>query len=117
MADVVGGADEGDGHGIDALADGEDEVFLVLLGQRRDLDRDAGEVDALVLAKGAAVDNLADDIDAVYLLNAKFDEAVGEPDHGVARLERPRGLRVLPAEAAQRRAGEDDLLHLRLTLF
>src|SRR6185437_9275059 len=70
VADVIGGADEGDGYGIDALADGEDEVFLVLFGQRRDFDRDAGEVDALVHAEHAAVDDLADDIDAPALLVA-----------------------------------------------
>ena len=65
VADVVGGADEGDGDGVDALADGEDEVFLVLLGERGDLDGDAGEVDALLFAEHAAVDDLADDVFAL----------------------------------------------------
>ncbi len=82
VADVVGGADEGDGDGVDALADGEDEVFLVLLGERGDLDGDAGEIDALVLAEHAAVDDLADDVDAFDVLDAELDEAVGEQDAG-----------------------------------
>ena len=82
VADVVGGADEGDGDGVDALADGEDEVFLVLFGERGNFDGDAGEIDALVFAEHAAVDDLADDIDAFDLLDAQFDEAVGEQDAG-----------------------------------
>ncbi len=88
VADVVGGADEGDGDSVDALADGEDEVFFVLLGERGDLDRDAREVDALVLAEHAAVDDLADDVGALDVVDVKFDEAVGEQDAGA-------GLEVL----------------------
>ena len=82
VADVVGGADEGDGDGVDALADGEDEVFFVLLGERGDVDGDAGEVDALVLAEHAAVDDLADYVFAFDGLDAELDEAVGEEDAG-----------------------------------
>ena len=84
VADVVGGADEGDGDGVDALADGEDEVFLVLLGERWDVDGDAGEVDAFVFAEHAAVDDLAVDVAALDGLDAKLDEAVGEEDAGAA---------------------------------
>jgi hypothetical protein len=82
VADVGGGADEGDGYGVDALADGEDEVFLVLFGERRDVDGDAGEVDAFVFAEGAAVDDDAGDVAAFDGLDAELDEAVGEEDAG-----------------------------------
>ncbi len=33
VAHIVGGAHEGDGDNVDALADGEDQVFLILLGE------------------------------------------------------------------------------------
>ncbi len=82
VADVVGGADEGDGDGVDALSDGEDQILLVFLGERGDLDGDAGEIDALVLAEHAAVDDDAGDVGAFDLLDAEFDEAVGEEDAG-----------------------------------
>ena len=58
------------------------EVFFVLFGERGDLDGDAGEVDALVFAEHAAVDDLADDVGAFELLDAQLDEAVGEQDAG-----------------------------------
>ena len=41
------------------------EVFFVLFGERGDVDGDAGEVDALVFAEHAAVDDLADDVGAL----------------------------------------------------
>src|SRR6266567_1541810 len=88
VADVVGGADEGYGYGVDALSDGEDEVFLVLLGERGDLDGDAGKVDALVLAEHSAVDDDEGDVGALDLLDVQLDEAVGEQDAGA-------GLEVL----------------------
>src|SRR5205823_2859345 len=82
VADVVGGADEGYGYGVYAFADGGDEVFLVLLGKRGDLDGDAGEIDALVLAEHATVDDDAGDILAFDLFDDELDEAVGEEDAG-----------------------------------
>ena len=82
VADVGGGADEGDGDDVDALADGEDEVFFVFFGERGDVDGDAGEVDALVFAEHAAVDDLAGDVAAFDGFDAEFDEAVGEEDAG-----------------------------------
>ena len=80
VADVVGGADEGDGDGVDALADSEDEVFFVFFGERRNVDGDTGQVDSLVLAEHAAVDDLAGDVDALDGFDAELDEAVGEED-------------------------------------
>ena len=82
MADVGCGSDERDGYDVDALADGEDEVFFVLLGEGGDVDGDSGEVDALVFAERAAVDDHAGYVDAFDGLDAQFDEAVGEEDAG-----------------------------------
>ena len=82
VADIIRCANEGDGDGVDALADGEYEVLLVLVGERGDFDGDAGEVDALVLAERAAVDNLADYVLAFDHVDAQLDEAVGEEDAG-----------------------------------
>ena len=67
VANVVGGAHEGDGDGVDSLPMAKIEVFLVFLGERGHLDGDAGQVDALVLAEHAAVDDLADDVGALDL--------------------------------------------------
>ncbi len=78
--DVFRGADEGDGDCVNAGAQGEFEVDIVFFGERRDADGDAGEVDALVFAEFAAVDDFADDVSAVDFVDAKLDEAVGEQD-------------------------------------
>ena len=92
VAYVVGGAHEGDGYGIDTLADGKDEVFLVLLGKRGDFDGDTGEIDAFVLAEGSAVDDLADDVYTFDGFDAKFNQAVGEQDAGAGlKIFRERG--------------------------
>ena len=83
VAHVVGGTHEGDGDGVDALRrSAKIEVFFVLLRQRRNLDRDAGKVDALVLAQHAAVDDLADDVFAVDAVDAQLDQTVREQNAG-----------------------------------
>ena len=82
VADVVGGADEGDGDGVAALGDGELEIDLVFFGERGDVDGDAGEVDALLFAEQAAVDDFADDVFALDLDDVQLDESVGEQDAG-----------------------------------
>ena len=78
VADVFRSADEGDGDGVDAVLHAELEVLLIFFGERGDADRDAGKVDALVLAEHAAVDDLALDVFAGNLEDAQLDEAVGE---------------------------------------
>ncbi len=80
MAHVVRGTHERYGDGVYALAYGEDQVFFIFFGQRRNLDRNAGEIDALVLAQRAAVDDLADDVVAVDGADVELDQAVGEQD-------------------------------------
>ena len=52
------------------------EVDIVFLGQRGDANGNAGEVDPFVFAEFAAVDDLADDVEAVDFMDAQFDEAV-----------------------------------------
>src|SRR5271154_6983042 len=44
VAHIRRSPDERNRHRIDALSDGKDQVFLILLGKRRDLDRDARKV-------------------------------------------------------------------------
>src|SRR6185437_16416944 len=71
-----------DGDGVNVVVDTELEVELVLLGERGRLDVNAGEVDALVLAKHAAVDHRTFDIIAANGGDAQLDEPVGEQDAG-----------------------------------
>jgi hypothetical protein len=63
-------------------AEGEFQIDLVFFGERGNADGDAGQVDALVFAEHAAVDDLADDVVAIDFMDAQFDEAVGEQDAG-----------------------------------
>ena len=66
---------------------------------------DAWEIDALVFAEHATVDDFADDIGFVDALDVEFDEAVGEEDAGP-------GLEVLGEGlegGADDRGGADDV--------
>ncbi len=78
QANVFRGADKGDGDGVHAVLEREFQVLGVLFGQRGNAHRDAGQVDALVFAQHAAVDDLADHIVAEHFVNAQLDQAVGE---------------------------------------
>ena len=62
-------------------------------------DRDAREVDALVFAEHAAVDDLAVDVGA-FRIDAQLDEAVGEEDAGAGLEIFSEGLKVVPTMAA-----------------
>ena len=64
QADVFGGADEGNGDGVDAVLEGELEVLGIFFGQRGNAHRNAGQIDALVFAQHAAVDDFADHVAA-----------------------------------------------------
>ena len=81
-ADIGGAAHERESDGIDAVVEAEFEVFAVFFGQRRNGKRDAGKVDAFVLAQRAAVDDVAENVFAADAANAQFDQAVGEQDAG-----------------------------------
>ena len=65
--DVVGAAHERQRDQVGADAQRPAQVVLVLLGQRGDVDGDAGQVDALVVRDAAALDDLAGDDGAVDL--------------------------------------------------
>jgi hypothetical protein len=81
-ANVFRGADEGDGDGVNTVLEGEFEVLRIFFSERGNADGNAGEIDALVFAEQAAVDDFADYIVAVDLVNAEFEQAVGEQDAG-----------------------------------
>ncbi len=72
-------------HHIHTLAKRKLQVFLVFFGKRWNLNRDAGKVDALVLAKHAAVHDGALHLVAVDGIHDQLDQAVGEQD-ACARL-------------------------------
>ena len=62
VADVVGGAHEGQRDHVDAHPQRPAQVVLVLLGHRGDRHRDARQVDALVVRQRAALEHLAHDV-------------------------------------------------------
>ena len=78
QADVFRGAHEGDGDGVHAIVDCELQVLFVLGGQRRHAHRDAGQIDALVLAQHAAVDDLALRVLPVNGQHVQLNQSVGE---------------------------------------
>jgi len=80
FANIGSRTDEGLSDGIDAVPKSEFEVPLVFLCKRRDGESDAGEIDALVLAKHASVDDVAEDVFAADRTNAEFYETVAKED-------------------------------------
>ena len=81
--DIRGPLDEGGGDAVHALGHAEEDVGHVLIGERRQLDGDAGHGDALGAADLAVVEHGGDDIVAFDRFDPEADEAVGEQD-GVA---------------------------------
>src|ERR1700722_16336512 len=82
VTDVSGSAHEGDGDDVYSLTDGKDEVFLVLFRERWDIYGDSRQIDALVFAEHAAVDDLAGDVGAFNLLDTQLNQTVGEKNAG-----------------------------------
>ncbi len=78
QAHIFSRAHKGDGDGVDAVIERELEVFGVFLRERGRAHRDAGKIDAFVLAQHAAVDDLADHVVADHFVDAQLDEPVGE---------------------------------------
>jgi hypothetical protein len=78
QANILGSAHKRDGNGVHAVLEREFQVIGVLFRQRGNAYRNAGQVDALVLAQQAAVDDLADHVSLVHFGNAQLDQAVGE---------------------------------------
>ena len=110
LADVVGGAHEGERDEVDAELEREREVVEVLRRQRRDRQRHAGKVHALVRADGAADDDGADGARALDPLDAQPHVAVVD-QHVVAGLEhladRRRAHRQVDAGRVAVRADHD----------
>ena len=86
VADVGRRADEGERDEVDSRLERPVEVVHVLAGQRRDRERDAREVDALVRRDGAADDDGALARPLCHLVDAQPNEAVVDEDV-VPRLE------------------------------
>ncbi len=78
--------DEGRRHEVDALFAAEDQVAFVFLGQRRQLDGDARQVNALVLAEIAVVQHLTNDFVLGHVGDFHADQTVVN-QHGVADLQ------------------------------
>ena len=74
--DVVGVAHERERDEVGAELEAPAQVGLVLLGERGNVDRDAGQVDALVVRDRAGDDDLGRDPDAVGLEDLDLDLAV-----------------------------------------
>ena len=79
-ADVGGGADEGQGDGIDAVLEAEFEILAIFFRERGDRESDAGKIDAFVLAEHAAVDDIAEHIFAAGTADTQFDQAIAQQD-------------------------------------
>ena len=77
---VGGGADEGEGDEVDAELERELEVVDVLARQRRDRDRHARQVDALVRADPAADDDAAARPALLDPVDPQTDEPVVDQD-------------------------------------
>ena len=89
VAHVGGRADERERDEVDAELERELEVAQVLPRQRRDRERDAGQVDALVRLHLAADEHEAAGAAVLDLLDGEADEAVVDQDV-VARARAPR---------------------------
>ena len=113
-AAVLCRADEGERDVVDAEREGELEVVQVLLGHRRDRDRDAGHVDSLVRAHGAADDDRGANADPVDLLDAQAHEPVVDEDlvPGLEDLGEHRREDGQVARRAVLAAAEDDRVAL-----
>ena len=115
LAHVRRGAHERERDVVDAEAERELEIDEVLLGQRRNRDRHAGKVDALVRLHPATDDDGAAGAARIDLLDAEPHEAVVD-QHVVPRLEHladhGRRDRQVAVREARRSVGLADDRHL-----
>ena len=89
MLDVGGAADEGQRDHVDAVPQRPAQVGGVLLAHRRHADGDAGQVDALVVADGAADDDLGDDVGVGDLDGLQLQPTVVDQDAVAPAARRP----------------------------
>jgi hypothetical protein len=78
QANILGGAHKGDGDGVHPVLKRKFQVFGVFFGQRGNAHRNPRQVDPLVFAQQAAVDDLADHVVALHRMNAQLDQPIGE---------------------------------------
>src|SRR5260221_12879997 len=76
LSDVVWAAHEAQRNEIYPVVDAEDEIVLVLCGQRGGADGNAGQVDTLVLGEHAAMHYLADHVGRAHLAYPQLDSTV-----------------------------------------
>ena len=78
QANILSRAHKRNRDRIHAVGQRELQILGVLFGQRRNTYRNARQVDALVLAQHAAVDDLAHDVLVVHFVHTQFNQTVGE---------------------------------------
>ncbi len=84
-ADVGCGPNEGESNGVHTMVDSEFQVFAVFFRERGDGERNAGKVDAFLLAQHAAIEDVTQHVFAADSANTEFDQAVAEQDAGARR--------------------------------
>ncbi len=84
--DVGGFAAEAEGDEIDADFDAECDVGEVLLGERGEIDFDAGQIDVAAGAEGAGGEDFAADLVVVLDEDLEVNDAVVD-EHGVADVD------------------------------
>ncbi len=82
-SDIGGGTHERESYYVNAVFKAKFKVLAVFGGKRRNGEGGAGQVNALVLAEKAAVDDLTFDFASTDAHDTKFDQAVGEQDAGI----------------------------------
>ena len=78
QAHIFRGAHKRNGDRVHAILERKLEILRILFGQRRNAHRNAGQIDALVFAQHAAVDDLADHVGADHFVHAQLDQSVGK---------------------------------------
>ena len=76
--DVSRRADKRQGNCVDAVIDPELQIFAIFFRQRGNRERDAREIDSLVLAKHASVKHVAENVFPADAANSQFNQAVAK---------------------------------------
>lgn len=80
LLNVRGALDEGGGNEVHVVLDAKNNVALVLLGDRREAQLDAGRSDAFARGHGTAVLDRRHDVLAAHLVDDESDETVREEE-------------------------------------
>src|SRR5207249_6507180 len=82
-SDIGGGTHERESYYVDAVFKTKFKVLAVFGSKRRNGKGGAGQVNTLVLAEKAAVDDLTFDLGSTDAHDTEFDQAVGEQNAGI----------------------------------